>query len=185
MPRAQQRDTRELLLRAAVDLVAASPGDDFSLRAVCDKASTTLPTLYHFFGSKQGLIEAVADHGFDHYLASKDAAESTGDPLQDLRLGWNAHVDFGLANPGLYAYMYGRVRPGYTMPGQVRVSDRLRSLAGRLDDRGLLAVPVRQAAAHILVTNIGVTLRQIIVGSDADLTAAVREATIVAITDQS
>jgi len=30
-----------------------------------------LPTLYHFFGSKEGLLDAVIDAGFDLYLGVK------------------------------------------------------------------------------------------------------------------
>ncbi|MGO3246212.1 MAG: TetR/AcrR family transcriptional regulator, partial [Brevibacterium aurantiacum] len=51
-------DTRTRLLNAAADLIAATPGEDFSLRAVCDAVGVKMPTLYHFFGNKQGLIEA-------------------------------------------------------------------------------------------------------------------------------
>ncbi|MDA4895692.1 TetR/AcrR family transcriptional regulator, partial [Streptomyces sp. MS2A] len=105
-------DTRERLIRAAADLIAAAPGEDFSLRAVCDAVGVKMPTLYHFFGSKQGLIDAVVERGFDLYLGEKAAMESTGDPIQDIRAGWDAHVAFGLAHPGFYTLMYGKVRPG-------------------------------------------------------------------------
>ncbi|MDN6529803.1 MAG: TetR/AcrR family transcriptional regulator, partial [Brevibacterium sp.] len=72
-------DTRSRLLNAAADLIAAAPGEDFSLRAVCDVVGVKMPTLYHFFGSKQGLIEAVIEHGFDMYLSAKYSSESSGD----------------------------------------------------------------------------------------------------------
>lgn len=47
-------------------------------------------------------------------------------------------------------------------------------------------VPSEQAAAHVLVTNIGVTLRQIVLGEpDPALSAAVRDGTLAAITGTS
>jgi AcrR family transcriptional regulator len=142
-----------------------------------------MPTLYHFFGSKQGLIDAVIDYGFDLYLSEKNAMESTGDPIQDLRKGWDAHVDFGLKNPGFYTLMYGKVRPGHSPQAQARPSEILRSLTSQAAEQGRLAVPSEQAAAHVLVANIGVTLRQIILARpDPDLSAAVREGAIAAIT---
>lgn len=58
-----------------------------------------MPTLYHFFGTKQGLVDAVIERGFDRYLAEKASMESSGDPIQDIRIGWDAHVAFGIANP--------------------------------------------------------------------------------------
>ena len=175
--------TRQRLIAAAADLIAASPGEEFSLRAVCDAVGVKMPTLYHFFGSKQGLIDAVIEQGFDLYLGEKSSMESSGDPIQDIRAGWDAHVAFGLANSGFYTLMYGKVRPGHSHESQSRPSAILRGLTARAAEQNRLAVPSEQAAAHILVTNIGVTLRQIILAvPDPELTAAVREGAIAAIT---
>lgn len=182
----QHGDTRSRLLEAAAGLIAADPGGDFSLRAVCDAAGVRMPTLYHFFGSKEGLVEAVIEHGFELYLAVKGAAEPTGDPIQDVRAGWDAHVAFGLANPGFYTLMYGTVRPGHSPQAQSRPSEMLRDLMRRADEQGRLVVPVEQAAAHVLVTNIGVTLRQIVLAEeDRALSVAVREGALAAITGTS
>ncbi|QRY61283.1 TetR/AcrR family transcriptional regulator [Gordonia sp. PDNC005] len=176
-------DTRERLLDAAADLIASSPGEDFSLREVCDRVGVRMPTLYHFFGNKQGLVDAVVERGFDLYLAEKGAAEPSGDPIVDLRDGWDAHVRFGLANPGFYTLMYGKVRPGYAPAAQARPTELLRGLTERASAQGLLVVSPEQAAAHVLATNIGVTLRQIIQGRpDAELSAAVRDAVLAGIT---
>lgn len=143
-----------------------------------------MPTLYHFFGSKEGLIDAVVERGFDLYLGEKSAMESSGDPIQDIRHGWDAHVAFGLANPGFYTLMYGTIRPGHSPKAQGRASAILGSLTARAADQGRLSVPPEQAAAHVLVTNIGVTLRQIVLAAaDPELSAAVREGTIRAITN--
>lgn len=176
-------DTRERLIAAAAELIAAAPGEDFSLRAVCDVVGVKMPTLYHFFGSKQGLVDAVIEHGFDLYLGQKMSMESSGDPIQDIRAGWDAHVSFGLSNPGFYTLMYGKVRPGYSPAAQSRPSEILHDLAVRAATQNRLVVPPDQAAAHVLATNIGVTLRQIIHAQpDPALSAAVREGTIAAIT---
>ncbi|OSM43829.1 TetR family transcriptional regulator [Nesterenkonia sp. PF2B19] len=176
-------DTRQRMIAAAADLIAASPGEEFSLRAVCDAVGVKMPTLYHFFGSKQGLMDAVIERGFDLYLDEKSSMESSGDPIQDIRAGWDAHVAFGLANPGFYTLMYGKVRPGHSPEAQSRPSEILRALTARAAEQGRLAVPSEQAAAHILVTNIGVTLRQIILAApDPALSRAVREGAISAIT---
>lgn len=95
-----ERATRDRLIAAAADLVARSPGGNFSLRAVCTMVGDKMPTHYHFFESKQGLIEAVVERGFDLYFAKMGSMETSGDPIHDLRNGWDAHVAFGLGNPG-------------------------------------------------------------------------------------
>lgn len=176
-------DTRTRLLDAAADMIAAAPGEEVSLRAICAAVGVKMPTLYHFFGSKQGLLEAVIERGFDLYLAQKSSAESSGDPIQDIRAGWDAHVAFGLANPGFYTLMYGKVRPGYSPAPQARPSEILRTLTAQAAEQGRLSVPPDQAAAHILVTNIGVTLRQVVLATeDPALSVAVREGALAAIT---
>lgn len=176
-------DTRTRLLHAAADLIAAAPGEEVSLRAVCDAVGVKLPTLYHFFGSKQGLLDAVVEHGFDLYLGEKIAMEHSGIPIQDIRAGWDAHVTFGLVNPGFYTLMYGKTRPGYTPTPQARPTRILRDLTTSAAEQGRLVVDPDQAAAHILATNIGVTLRQIArAEADPALSQAVREGVIAAIT---
>src|SRR5699024_1724764 len=121
--------------------------------------------------------------GFDLYLGQKSAMESSGDPIQDLREGWDAHVAFGLSNPGFYTLMYGKVRPGYSPADQSRPSEILRALTAEAASQGRLVVDSRQAAAHILATNIGLTLRLIILGeNDFELSAAIREGVLNSIT---
>ena len=176
-------DTRTRLLQAAADLVAHAPGEEISLRAVCDRVGVKMPTLYHFFGSKQGLIDALVEWGFELYMAEKLAGESSGDPIQDLRDGWDVHVAFGLVYPGLYTLMYGTVRPGYAPAEHAGPSDALRRLTADAAAQGRLVVGADQAAAHILAANVGVTLRQIVLGApDPALSAAMREGAIAAIT---
>lgn len=102
MPRRTNNDTRGRLITAAADLISASPGEDIPIRSICDAVGVQMPTLYHFFGSKQGLIDAVIEHGFDLYIAEKESHESSGDVIQDIREGWDAHVSFGIRNPGFY-----------------------------------------------------------------------------------
>ncbi|MEO3939459.1 TetR/AcrR family transcriptional regulator [Paenarthrobacter nicotinovorans] len=176
-------DTRRRLLEAAAELIAAQPGKDVPLRTICAKVGVQLPTLYHFFGNKDGLLNAVVEHGFDLYMSLKEAKESSGDPIQDIRDGWDAHVRFGLENPGFYALMYGQVAPGSRPAGQDRPALALMRLTELAERHGRLVVPAGQAAVHILATNIGVTLRQITSKTpDPALTTNAREATIAAIT---
>ncbi|MGK4189081.1 TetR/AcrR family transcriptional regulator [Rothia koreensis] len=186
MPHQTERATRDRLIAAAADLIARSPGEDFSLRTVCTMVGVKMPTLYHFFGSKQGLVDAVIERGFDLYLRQKGSMEASGDPIQDLRNGWNAHVAFGLENPGFYTLMYGKISPGYHPKAQERPSSILRGLTRAAAEQGRLVVDPEQAAAHVLVTNIGVTLRQIILAeADPQLSDAVRDGVIATITGTS
>lgn len=98
-------DTRQKLIRVSAALLKES-GPELSMRAVCEAAGVTAPTLYHHFGDKQGLIDATVADAFDRYLAEKLNKNSTGNLVEDLRRGWDLHVDFGRSNPVLYMLMF-------------------------------------------------------------------------------
>ena len=79
--------------------------------------------------------------------------------------------------------MYGAVRPGDTSPAQAEPTAMLRKLVRWAAEQNRLVVPSEQAVGHILATNVGVTLRQIVAEQpDPALSAAVRDAVIAAIT---
>ena len=103
---------RERILQAAARLLAEGGREAVSTRAVSRAAGVQAPTIYRQFGDMQGLLDAVASHGYATYLASKRERATHHDPVEDLRRGWNLHIDFGLANPALYILMYGNPRPG-------------------------------------------------------------------------
>src|SRR5436309_521150 len=111
MPRPSEGNARDRLLRAAATLMNESGERTLSTRGVCAMAGVRAPTLYHHFGSKQGLIDAVIRHGFTQYVAPASPHESS-DPVQDVRRGWDRHVQFGLEHPTFYALLYGQVEPG-------------------------------------------------------------------------
>jgi AcrR family transcriptional regulator len=77
--------TRERVLRAAADLLAEGGRDAVSTRAVSAAAGVQAPTLYRLFGDKEGLLQAVAAHGFAEYLSDKHALAETDDPIDDSR----------------------------------------------------------------------------------------------------
>ncbi len=146
----------------------------------------TLPTLYHFFGSKAGLLDAVTEHAYALYLAAKRPYDPSEDPIEAIRWGWDTHFAFGLANPGLYVLMYGQVVPGRSSRSGERVADIVLRSTEAAESSGRLAVSADQAAAHVLAAVIGVTLRQVADGTeDHGLSISMREATIAAISGAS
>jgi AcrR family transcriptional regulator len=173
-----ERKPRERLIAAAATLLA-SDGPAVSTRAICEAAGVTAPTLYHYFGDRDGLVDAVISDGFGKYLASKRALESTGDPLEDLRRGWDDHIAWGTANPTFYVLMYGRaVRPPAAAEASALLLLKLEAAARA----GLLIVSPELAARMVMSSNTGLTLQLIASGGfDASLSARVRESTFAGI----
>lgn len=171
--------TRDRILQAAARLLAESGGAPVSTRAVCAAAGVGAPTLYHHFGDKEGLLDAVVAYGFERYLEEKRSLPSTGDPVEDLRRGWDAHVEFGLAQPAFYALMYGAGRRAAASEEAYKI---LLHITERIARAGRLRVPVKTAAAMIHAASVGVTLR-LISGEEPvpDLSSRTREAMLAAV----
>lgn len=150
--------TKQRLLEAAAELVSASPNQDVPVRAICERAGVQLPTLYHHFGSKNGLMDDLVTFAFASYLNAKSQQPALTDPIEVLRRGWDNHVEFGLANPQLYALMYGRAHPGGQPKAAYEVERLLLLRTQKAFDAGRLRVSAELAAAQILSTNVGVTL---------------------------
>ncbi len=132
--------SRARIVEAAARLLASGGRDAVTTRAVAAAAGVQAPAIYRLFGDKTGLLDAVAEYGFDTYLAQKAVRPSGGDPVDDLRTGWDLHVGFGLANPALYALMYGDPRPGAASSAAVQARQMLRAHVRRVAEAGRLRV---------------------------------------------
>ena len=53
------------------------------MREICEAAGITKPTLYHFFGSKDGVLQALVQTGFQQYRALVNTAMDTPGSFQD------------------------------------------------------------------------------------------------------
>src|SRR6516225_6840849 len=90
-------DTRVTLLTAALKVLEDEGEAQFSTRAVCALANVTAPTLYHHYGSADGLLSAAMAEAFSQFLDSKKAAVKSTEPVTALREGWDDYVRFAAA----------------------------------------------------------------------------------------
>jgi AcrR family transcriptional regulator len=146
------------ILSAAVTLLAELGPTGISTRAVASAAGVQTPTLYRLFKDKDGLLDSVASFGFESYLAHKHALEPTDNAVDDLRRGWDIHVEFGLTNPAVYALMYGNLRPGRRPAAAQENNDIMRRMLERANAQGRLLVPVEAATRAIEASTTGAVL---------------------------
>lgn len=181
----RRADTRERIVQAAAELLADGGREAVSTRAVAAAAGVQAPTIYRLFGDMRGLLDEVAGFGFSEYLRGKRSLERTGDPVEDLRWGWDLHVEFGFANPAFYTLMYGGSRPESASPAAIEAADILHELVKRVAEDGRLRVGVERAAQMIHAAGLGVTLT--LIGTkpedrDSALSELTREAVLAAVT---
>ncbi|MER6565222.1 TetR/AcrR family transcriptional regulator [Streptomyces sp. NPDC001093] len=178
---------RRRVVDAAADLLAREGRDAVTTRAVAAAAGVQAPTIYRLFGDKDGLLEAVAEHGYATFLAAKQPLREELDPVADLCAGWDLSVEFGLANPALYVLMYGEPKRGTTsaafQAGMQILMGRIRRLAAG----GWLRVDEKLAAALIHATARGAVLTWLSLPEDERdpaLLIAMRESMVAAVTHQ-
>ena len=152
-------DARDRLLKAAAQLLDEAKGTPVSTRAVCDLAGVQAPTLYHHFGSKQGLFDAVVEYGFGQYVRATNRRGD--DPVDDLRHGWDDHVRYGLDNPSFYVLLYGQIAPGKPCAVTSVAETRLLELLTEIAQQGRLRVTPAVAAGQFVAANVGMTLHLI------------------------
>ncbi|MCU1513533.1 MAG: TetR family transcriptional regulator [Microbacteriaceae bacterium] len=174
---------RERLLESAARLLTER-GPDVSTRAICDDAAVTPPTLYHHFGDRAGLLDAVVSHGFSAYLDRKRSLKPSGDPIEDVRRGWDDHIAWGVANPSFYVLMFGQVRQGVQPPAAAEAEALLQEKLEAIARAGRLRMPPQLAMRMFMSANVGLVL-QLIRKPDAaadELSARLREAMIATVT---
>jgi AcrR family transcriptional regulator len=172
------------LLQAAAELLAKSAGAPVSTRQITTLAGVSAPTLYHHFGDKEGLFDAVVSAGFEEYVAGERDFAPSGQPLEDIRRMWDNHVQFGLNQPELYLVMFGNIRPE-SRPAIVADAEALmEEMLNKAAAAGQLSVQPREAARSILAANVGVTLMLIaeaVADRNLDLSTMTRDAMIFAV----
>jgi AcrR family transcriptional regulator len=149
---------RERIIQAALLLLESEGIEAISTRAVSAAADVQPPTIYRQFGDMQGLLNEVASVGFSAYLESKVKRARLNEPVEELREGWNIHVEFGLTHPHLYKLMYGVLTDNSLSPTALEGFVMLRNLLQRVAEAGRLAVSVDRAAAMIHGAALGTTL---------------------------
>ncbi len=118
-----REDARRAILDATEALLIEHGFEAFSMRRLAERCGYTAPTIYHYFGDKQGLFDTLLEEGFRRMVASVRRARRSDDPCETLLRVSCAFVRFGLRNPSriqlLTAY-----RPDPAEPPQSSVQAR-------------------------------------------------------------
>lgn len=178
-------ETRQRVIEAAIDLLARDGRDAVTTRAVAEAAGVQAPAIYRLFGDKNGLLDAVAEHGFASFLATKHVDPDPADLIADLRAGWDLAVEFGLANPALYAVMY--AEPARQSPAAEVGMEILLGRVRRLAAAGRLRIEERLAVLVIHSTARGAVLTWLSLpegGRDPALLTTLRESMVTAVTTE-
>ncbi|MGW0633663.1 TetR/AcrR family transcriptional regulator [Streptomyces sp. NPDC002758] len=143
-PREHNELTAQSLLDAAERIMMVAGPEAISVRTVAEEANTTVRAVYSLFGTKEGLVTALANKAFRLLEEEIDQLARTDDPVQDLiEFAATVYRPFVLRHPSLYRIAFQRVVPDMqvtreTRDARVRTAVRLQERVQRLKDAGLL-----------------------------------------------
>jgi AcrR family transcriptional regulator len=99
----QKSVLRQEILDAASELFVKEGYENVSMRRIADKIEYSPTTIYLYFTDKAQLLEQVCHDTFSRLSQNLERIlAQPGDPLQRLRRGLLAYVQFGLENPHHY-----------------------------------------------------------------------------------
>lgn len=104
--------TRQEILDAAWRLARERGLGGWSLRDVAEAVGMRAPSLYGYFASKNAVFDAMFAQGYAQLRERLDAL-GDGDPVELLRQGATAFVDFCVEEPARYQLLFLRTLPGF------------------------------------------------------------------------
>lgn len=149
-------DVKDTLLNVAYRVLEEEGASALTTRRVCQEAGVTMPTLYHHFGNRDGLLSAVHAVALEKFMAKKRALAQTADVIADLRSSCEQVLEFAAAHPAVTVAVMERSVEQPTMLSQAYALMRHR--VERCAKDGALRVPVEQAAEHVWAVIQGLVL---------------------------
>lgn len=156
------------ILEATQALLLEQGIDGLSIRKLSHRCGYSAPTIYHHFGDKQGLIDALLEQRFRELLDRMEAIPHSGDPAEHLRAMSNAFVSFAAEHPEHYRLLMSP-REGDPVPSATAARALVRDDLEALRARGDLATDDLDAAFDVLWAVLhGVITLRLDAGSQVD-----------------
>jgi AcrR family transcriptional regulator len=113
--RQQHKDElRRVILDAAREIFVHEGYEKLSMRKLAEKIEYSPASVYLHFNSKEELFECLVEESFARLLKTLTGlgnGRKWQDPVEELKKGMRAYVDFGLRNPNDYRFAFMLRRP--------------------------------------------------------------------------
>lgn len=96
-------DARRTILDASESLLLEVGHDGFSIRRLVERCGYSAPTIYHYFGDKNGLVDALLEERLlAELIESQRAVPHFADPLEEAQARSEAFARWGMERPSQY-----------------------------------------------------------------------------------
>jgi AcrR family transcriptional regulator len=138
--------SREAVLDAAERVMAKHGYDGATINAIVDEARIPASSVYHYFGSKDGVLLAVMQRGAERFFASLPPNEQRlGEPVEHLTLAMQALVHALEEQPDFL-----RLLVAMTVQPPASAATEAREVVGRIRDVALERLRTELALAFDL-----------------------------------
>ena len=148
----QRQEARRTILDATEALMVEKNGSDFSIRSLGERSGYSAPTVYHHFGDKDGLIDALLEERVARLADQLERVEPTGDAKADLRALLLGYFEFSSSNQTFTRLMWTLSRKGESrMPeAMTRVRSCIENALERFGDSGQIGTFNADNAGQVL-----------------------------------
>src|SRR5580692_5765674 len=99
----EKKELRQEILDAARDMFVREGFENVSMRKIAEKIEYSPTTIYLYFKDKADLLDCICEETFARLVRKQNALDqSVSDPLERLRRGSRAYIEFGLKHPNHY-----------------------------------------------------------------------------------
>lgn len=135
------------IARVAARLFAAQGYDATPVRTIAEAAGVTKPTLYYYFGSKEGVAQALLTVPLTGLVESlRSLADAKGDPEEVLERCFEAHFAFCREDPDRARFYYALC---FGPHGSSAMAQELLRFTSEMDNQ-VLAIVRRLADAGVI-----------------------------------
>jgi AcrR family transcriptional regulator len=112
------------ILEAAREIFVTQGYESFSMRALAQRVGYSPAATYKHFKNKAEIFDCLAEESFAALMAATESVRSIAgeDPVDRLKRGMWAYVDFGLQNPFHYRFAFLLSQPDTTHPPKPRAA---------------------------------------------------------------
>ncbi len=148
----EKQELRQDILDAARELFVKEGFENVSMRKIAEKIEYSPTTIYLYFQDKADLLDCICEETFsklDQKMTS--LRDATADPLQGLKRGLRAYVEFGLEHPNHYRLCFMMDFKGFEAPENC---SRSHAMGQKLFDHLRLGLGECVALGRVKVDNI-------------------------------
>jgi AcrR family transcriptional regulator len=160
--RKHKDELRSVILDAARDIFVGEGYESFSMRKLAEKIEYSPGTVYLHFKNKEELFKCLVEDSFARLLKTlmdlRNGQEGQ-DPVEELKKGMRAYVEFGLRNPNDYRFVFMLQPPVQKRPHKVHGAfETLRYMVRRcLEEKRFRTLDVETTSQALWASVHGIT----------------------------